>query len=77
MEWPARSPDLNPIENCWGSLARLVYANGRQFQNAQQLSDAVVHSWYRMPQEQLDNLIVTMPNRIFEVIEAHGGATTY
>ena len=77
MEWPARSPDLNPIENCWGPLARLVYADGRQFQNTRQLSEAVVDSWNRLPQEQLDNLIVTMPYRIFELIEAHGDATTY
>lgn len=32
MEWPPRSPDLNPIENAWGQLARKVYENGRQFE---------------------------------------------
>jgi transposase len=28
MEWPARSPDLNVIENCWQVLKMHVYENG-------------------------------------------------
>eukprot|EP00644_Phytophthora_capsici_P018713 jgi/Phyca11/132462/e_gw1.168.7.1 len=29
LDWPARSPDLNPIENLWAMMARTVYPNGR------------------------------------------------
>lgn len=31
LDWPAISPDLNPIENLWGVLSRKVYRNGRQY----------------------------------------------
>ena len=27
LEWPARSPDMNIIENLWGDVARVVYAS--------------------------------------------------
>ena len=29
MDWPALSPDLNPIENLWGIIARQVYGQGK------------------------------------------------
>ena len=32
MQWPANSPDLNPIENLWAIIKREVYKNGKQYQ---------------------------------------------
>ncbi|KAG3043679.1 hypothetical protein PC121_g22397 [Phytophthora cactorum] len=31
LDWPARSPDLNSIENVWAMMARIVYHNGKQY----------------------------------------------
>ena len=28
MDWPACSPDLNPIENLWSTVKRNIYAGG-------------------------------------------------
>jgi hypothetical protein len=77
MEWPAYSPDLNPIENVWGVLARKVYANGKQFDNVVDLKTAVQEAWNDIGQEYLDNLVESMPNRVAEVIFKHGGPTKY
>jgi len=37
LSWPARSPDLNIIENVWGQVARNVYRNGRQYNSVEEL----------------------------------------
>lgn len=75
MEWPAKSPDLNPMENLWGIMAHQVYNHGRQYDTKQQLDNAIKKSWSQLPQETLQNLTNSMPNRMYKVILNHGNTT--
>ena len=45
LSWLARSLDLNPIENAWGKMSRLVYKDGRQFNSKSELEDVIRTSW--------------------------------
>ena len=53
LDWPAKSPDLNIIENVWSLLARDVYDNSRQFDNVSQLRKAIEEAWGRLSVEKL------------------------
>lgn len=77
LDWPARSPDLNPMENLWGILVRDVYADCRQFDNVNQLKEAIQKAWDRVPLDQLARLVSSMPNRMIQLIERHGKVTNY
>lgn len=77
LEWPACSPDCNPIENLWGILAGKVYANGRQFENVNDLKSAIRDCWAKIDMETIKKLTDSMPNRVFELIQNGGGHTKY
>ena len=77
MDWPACSPDQNPIENLWATLAQRVYNNGRQFMCLSDLKEALQYEWDAIDRTILRNLINSMPDRLLAVIEARGGATKY
>lgn len=45
LDLPARSPELNPIENSWCILARIVYNDFRQFDVTDSLKETIRNSW--------------------------------
>ena len=69
MDRPAKSPDLNPIENLWGILVRDVYEDCRQFSSTLELKKAIVEAWNRITLETLSRLIGSMPNRMIETLK--------
>ncbi|CAF4872670.1 unnamed protein product [Pieris macdunnoughi] len=77
MEWPSMSPDLNPIEHIWDLLDRRIRKRPIAPQTLQQLTEALIEEWERIPQEDIRRIIRSMPRRCQAVIRAHVGHTRY
>jgi transposase len=77
LPWPAKSPDLNIIENVWGLLARRVYANGRQFDKPADLIKQIEKEWEQIDLLYLQKLVKTMPKRLMMARLLKGAATSY
>ena len=77
MEWPARSPDLNPIEHAWDMLQTAVSSRPVQPTSVQELRQALLEEWYQIPQYKIRRLISSMRRRCQTVIEARGHHTRY
>ena len=80
MEWPAQSPDLNPIEHLWDAIdrmTRLRMAESNNGTNLESLYRCLQESWSNVSPDTLFNLLQSMPTRINAVIQAKGGHTQY
>ena len=77
MEWPARSPDMNPIEHLWDLLERRVCGRPQVPQTVADLRQALIHKWRNIPQADISNLINSMRRRCMELLREHGGHTHY
>ncbi|GFT90510.1 transposable element Tcb2 transposase [Trichonephila clavipes] len=60
LVWPARSPDLNPIENVWDTLGRQVAGRSYPPTNKNTLIRALTEEWDKLPQQLLDNVVQSM-----------------
>ncbi len=75
LNWPANSPDLNPIENLWGIVKRKM--RDTRPNNADDLKATVKATWASIPPQQCHKLITSMSRRIEAVIKAKGAPTKY
>ena len=77
LEWPAQSPDLNPIENLWSIVKNRVYNYETRAASRQELWERVEYVWSSITVEECKKLIGSMPARIAAVIRSRGGYTKY
>ena len=70
MNWPARSPDLNPIEHAWDMLSRRIRQRQHPPDTLQTLIDALVQEWQAIPQNDIRRIIRSMPRRCQECANA-------
>lgn len=73
LPWPPNSPDLNPIENLWDHLDRVVRAMDPQPRNLAQLATTLESAWLHIPVSTFQNLTDSLPTRLAAVRAAKGG----
>lgn len=75
VDWPAYSPDLNPLDNVWSEVQRLV--DLEEPQNIAELEAAVLKVWSKLDFGYIRRFVDSMPSRLAEVVQAEGGNTRY
>ena len=75
LPWPAKSPDLNPIEHVWDLLGLRVRAI--PLRNVREFAGALVEVWGNISQQELANLVQSTRRRCTAVLNAAGGHTRY
>ncbi|GFW76248.1 transposable element Tcb2 transposase [Trichonephila clavipes] len=71
LPWPARSPDLSPVEHMWDQLKRQMPSCN----SVHDLELDVQDLWAHLPQDNIRCLINSMPDRVAACIAAGGSPT--
>jgi transposase len=69
--WPPNSPDLSPIENVWAIMD--INIAPKNPQNPEDLKRFLLEEWDKLPQETIDHLIQSMPERFRVCLRQNGG----
>ena len=75
LPWPALSPDLSPIENVWGHIAKKMV--GKCFLSKDDVWAEVQKQWAEVPLAYIHSLYDSMPSRLLAVQQAKGHPPKY
>ncbi|GFT92477.1 transposable element Tc1 transposase [Trichonephila clavipes] len=73
LPWPARSPDLSPIEDMWSMIAQRLTQITPPAATPDQLWQHVEVAWSAVPQEHIQSLFESMSRHVSAVISNNGG----
>ncbi|GFS63515.1 DDE_3 domain-containing protein [Trichonephila clavipes] len=73
LPWPARSPDLSPVDHVWDQLKRQMPL----CHSVHDLELAVQDLWAHLTQDNIRCLINSMPDHVVACIAAGGGPRRY
>lgn len=76
---PAKSPDLNPIENVWGLMSSEVYSGTTTYDSTESLWAAIQAAWAKVQKNRLlrGALLGSMGDRLRAVVDRRGGKTKF
>ncbi|GFV90831.1 transposable element Tcb1 transposase [Trichonephila clavipes] len=77
LPWPARRPDLSPIENMWSMIPQRLTRITPPAATADQFWQRVEAAWFTIPQEHIQSLFESIPRRVAAVISNNGGYSGY
>ena len=73
--WPAQSPDMNIIEHIWGRMKEEAWRTKPK--NLEELWDACKVAFHAIPDDFINKLYDSLPNRMATVLQAKGTHTRY